>query len=388
MNIVHISPNAPYNDAWGFQENLLPKYQAKLGHKVSLVISCKTHEGGKIKEVAPERFTSADGFEVIRLPYVRYKVKGVSTVFWKIDVYPLLKELKPDLIFYHGLVSRTVFDVIKYKKQQEKQGKECVLIQDNHLDYNIGTDPKTLKEKLLRSYYRLLNRRSQKSVERVYGVTPWRKQYAEEYYRISPQKTDVLIMGADDEKIDFANKENIRIAIRKKYGVADTDFLVVSGGKIDAKKKIHLLMEACGNMSGVKLLVFGSVAKELEAEYGALCAKYPNIVSIGWIDSDKVYNYFFAADLVCFPGQHSVLWEQACAAKAPCLFARWPGMDHVDNGGNSAFIENVTVEEIESKIKSLRFTEAYDKMKAVALSSATDIYLYSKIAQKSLERRK
>lgn len=387
MRIVHIAPNAPYNEGWGFQENLLPKYQVKLGHTVTLIVSNRMHENGTIVEVEPTLSHSPDGFDVIRLPYVRYPLQQMTQVFLKLDVYAWLVELQPDVIFYHGLVSRTINDVLAYQKQCRKNGRTVRLIQDNHLDYNIGNDPKTCKDKVLRAYYRLLNAHSQKQVERVYGVTPWRKQYAEEYYRISPEKTDVLIMGADDDKIDFAHRAAIREEIRNRYQVSDDDFLVVTGGKIDEKKKIHLLMEACGNRERIKLLVFGSVADSMRELYQNLVDTYSNIVSIGWIGADQVYDYFFAADLVCFPGQHSVLWEQACAAKVPCLFARWPGMDHVDNGGNADFIDSVTPDSIRGKIEELLFTEKYEHMKAMADSEATDIYLYSEIAKKSLSVR-
>lgn len=384
MNIVHISPNSPYNDGWGFQENLLPKYHAKLGHRVTLITTNQTHIDGKIIEIEPISFKSVDGFDIIRLPYVEQPIKAFTNIFYKLNVYDNLINLKPDLIFYHGLVSRTIFDVIKYKKRQEKMGNQCIIVQDNHLDYNIGCEPKTLKQKVLREYYRTLNRRSQKSVDRVYGVTPWRKQYAEEYYNISPLKTDILIMGADDEKINFSNRAFIRNAIRKQYNICENDFLIVTGGKIDERKKIHFLMEACGGKEGIKLLIFGSISEQIKDEYQKLIDKYNNIISIGWIDADKVYDYFFAADLVCFPGQHSVLWEQACATKVPCLFARWPGMEHVNNGGNAEFIDNITVNEISNTITKLFYTEKYFQMKAVAESDKTDIYLYSEIARKSL----
>ncbi len=385
MNIVHISPSAPFNDGWGFQENLLPKQHAKMGHNVTLLITVNTHTDGGITQVKPEAFRSKDGFEVIRLPYVKYPEKHMTNIFMKLDVYEHLLRLKPDVIFYHGLISRTIFDVIRYKKYARKNGHTCKIVQDNHLDYNIGPDPKTVKEKILRSYYRMLNARTQKYVEVVYGVTPWRKQYAEDYYRISPNKTDVLIMGADDEKIDLDNREFIRKQIRGKYQIKENDFLVVTGGKIDLRKKIHILMKACGALEKVKLLVFGSVSEQMKDEYDELVRKNDNIISVGWIDSDKVYDYFFAADLVFFPGQHSVLWEQACAAKTPCVFARWPGMEHVNNGGNSAFIDEITPDAIKAAICRLRFTDEYLQMKKTAESELTDIYLYSNIAKKSLQ---
>ena len=151
------------------------------------------------------------------------------------------------------------------------------------------------------------------------------------------------------------------------------------------KKNIHHLVAACGNIPGVKLIVFGSVMDDIEEEFNALLKKYDNIIYIGWIDSDKVYDYFLSADLAVFPGSHSVLWEQACACKVPCLFKRFEGMDHVNNGGNSAFLDDVSEDALYEKIKSLIFTDEYNAMKAVAQSEATDVYLYSKIAEKSLE---
>ena len=47
MKIVHIAPNATYNEGWGYQENLLPKYHAKLGHEVTLIITNIEHSNGK-----------------------------------------------------------------------------------------------------------------------------------------------------------------------------------------------------------------------------------------------------------------------------------------------------------------------------------------------------
>jgi len=67
------------------------------------------------------------------------------------------------------------------------------------------------------------------------------------------------------------------------------------------------------------------------------------------------------------------------------VFEKWEGMEHVNNGGNSDFVDNVTVESLREKILELRFTPKYQEMKKVAESEKTDIYLYSHIAEKSLE---
>lgn len=381
MKIVHIVPSASYTDYFGYQDNLLPKYQKKLGHDVTVIATNMMRKSKDIVETECSDYVLSDGVRVIRRKRKKYCHPILTNLRSEIAVYDLLCNIQPDFIFFHGLVSATIYEVIRYKKKNPT----CVVVQDNHLDYNIGRSSSSWKDKVVRALYRYRNRRSAPYVDRVYGTTPWRKTYAEDYFRIPLSKTDVLIMGADDEKIDFAHREEIRAEIRKKYGISDTDFLVVTGGKIDKKKKIDLLMQGCAGMQGVKLLIFGEVLDDEREHFDRLLRESDNVIYIGWIDSGLVYDYFFAADLVFFPGQHSVLWEQACAAKVPCTFGKWEGMEHVDNGGNASFIAPVTSDTVRREIERLRFTDEYFAMKSVANSDATNIYLYSQIAKKSLE---
>lgn len=382
MKIVHVAPSSPYNDYWGYQDNLLPKYQRKMGHDVTMITTTKMQKDGKLAEIAPTEYVLNDGVKIYRRNYRQYPIRTLTGVYSFIPVFDILEKVKPDLVFYHGLVSTTIFDVVRYKKSNPN----CVIVADNHLDYNIGNQFETLKQKLIRAWLRWVNRRSIPYIDKVYGVTPWRKTYAEDYFKIPPEKTDVLLMGADDEKINFANREEIRKTVRDNYGIAESDFLIASGGKIDKKKGIDILAEACSDLKGnIKLLIFGQIADDLKKKMESIISSADNIIYIGWIDSDKVYKIFFAADLVVFPGQHSVLWEQACASKVPCLFAQWEGMDHVNNGGNSAFVAPISVSSLKKAIKRLNNTDEYLRMKRIAESENTDIFLYSKIAEKSLE---
>ena len=382
MRIVHISASAPYNDYWGYQENLLPKYQQKLGHDVYVITTNTIHEDGRIVKVPCDEYVLNDGVTVIRMQQKQYPFRVITGLKARLDVFDKLNELRPDFIFFHGLASATIEDAIKYKR---KINPNCKIVQDNHLDYNIGLKCATVKEKIIRAYHRYENKKSIPYIDKVYGVTPWRKTYAEDYFGIPKDKTDVLIMGADDEKIDFANKNAIRSEIRSCYHLGESDFVIVTGGKIDKKKKITLLMEAVGQMPKVQLLIFGNVLSDIKDEFETLLKENDNIHYVGWIDSDKAYSYFFAADLVIFPGQHSVLWEQACASKVPCLFEKWDGMDHVNNGGNACLISDISVDSLKTSIQELEFTDRYYQMKLAAESKNTDIYLYSEIAKKSLK---
>ena len=381
MKIVHVAASAPYNDYWGYQDNLLPKYHAKLGHDVTMLTTNTKHENGEIIEIPCADYRLTDGVRVIRFKRKDYGNPILNNLTNRIEIFDTLKEIHPDFIFFHGLVSDSIYDVVKYKKSINPN---CIIVQDNHLDcYNYVANVKGIRDHIIRLIQRHRVKKTIAYVTKVLGVTPLRKEYAEDYFQVPKDKSDVLIMGADDEAIPLKRKEIIRKQVRASEGIPKDCFLIVSGGKIDESKRTHLLMEAVKNLVNVKLLVFGSVLPDFEDEFRQ--TMNDNVKYIGWIPAERTYDYLLSADLLIFPGSHSVLWEQACACKVPCVFAQLKGMDHVNNGGNSSFLSTVTVNSIRDEISRLHFTDAYDKMKSIAESEATDIYLYSEIAKKSLE---
>jgi hypothetical protein len=121
-----------YVDYWGYQDNLLPKYHKKLGYDVSVIVPNRIYKDGKLVYVQSDDYYLNDGVRVIRLEIKKYFLNILTNIRTKMDVIKYLKEIKPDFIFFHGLISSTILDVIKYKK---KYNPNCVIVQDNHLDY-------------------------------------------------------------------------------------------------------------------------------------------------------------------------------------------------------------------------------------------------------------
>lgn len=383
INIVHLCLQAPYNDYWGYQDNLLPKYHRKLGHNVTVITTNTKHENGKIITIEKDDYRLIDGQRIIRLEYKKYKPQYICDAYRYYKIYDLLCEIKPDFIMVHGLGNISVLQVVKYIK---KINKNCVVIADNHLDYNIGKLKNTIKNKIYRFSYKLLNKYTQRYYSKVYGVTPWRVTYCEDIFGICNKKTDLLVMGADDEYIDFENKDEVRKNIRSKYGIKDEEFLIISGGKIDKNKNIHLLMEAMSKIDNekVRLIIFGEPDDEIKEQIYEL-GKSSNIILIGWISASESYNYFLASDLAVFPGQHSVLWEQSCACGLPGIFKYWEGMQHIDLGGNVKFLYDDSPIEIKNMIqKIVNNEEEYKLMRDISIKKGKREFLYSEIAKKTL----
>lgn len=380
MKIVHLCIQAPYNDYWGYQENLLPKYHQRSGHSVTIITTNTIHKEGKIEKIEPSEYNLNDGQHIIRLSYKCFFPKRLSTVLQYFPIYGVLERQAPDFIMVHGLNNISVLQVAKYKRRHP----QCRIVADNHMDYYNATPKQGISSKLLGQLYRLLNRYMQKRYDKVYGVTPDRIKYQQNVFGIDPNKSALLVMGGDDEKIHFDRMPQLRAEIRKELDLSNEDFVIITGGKIDRTKNIHLLMEAVAELSDkVKLIVFGQPNAAMQDEINRL-SKDKNIRFLGWIPSDKAYDYFLSSDLAVFPGTHSVLWEQACACGIPCVFKDWQGMHHIDIGGNCEFLHKDSKEEIKAVISEIISNkDKYNEMKQAA-QKGIQIFSYNEIAKRAI----
>lgn len=194
-------------------------------------------------------------------------------------------------------------------------------------------------------------------------------------------------MGVDDEIVEELEKSNNAFKLKQKHKISDKDFVIITGGKIDSNKiETFKLMEAVNKIqvSNVKLLVFGSVIPEYKEKFKSLLSDKVNYV--GWIKSTDIYEYLDLADLVVFPGLHSVLWEQAVGLGKPCVFKYIEGFTHVDTGGNCLFLYDNSTEEILELLKSIIFDDSkYRTLMLNAKSEGKEKFSYRKIAKRSID---
>ena len=168
----------------------------------------------------------------------------------------------------------------------------------------------------------------------------------------------------DDDAIP-SNKEEIKNDIRNKLRIKTTDLVIITGGKIDRLKNTHKLMQAFSEINDEKihLIIFGVVIPDFKEEFDRLLTK--NMHYVGWCNSEDVINYMVSADLACFPGTHSTLWEEAVGLSLPCILKNWEGMHHVDINGNCLFLKEDTLKELKQKAQiaaaSFRYSEIAQK---------------------------
>lgn len=380
--IVHVVISANYLEGYGYQENILPKKHSDLGHEVLIITQ---HE--LLGRKAPYVYANKDGVRVKVLRERNQRIRNAR--FWgsligvwmkhSDGLFEALEEAYPDIVFIHNVPAIDHLQVVSYKRIHP----EIKVFVDNHEDYyNSPLHGGNKFGKLTAG--RFVARRLSHVAEQFWGVTPWRVQYLKEVYNIPTDKVGLLVMGGDEVLVPWANKTSIREALRLRYGIPLDSFLIVTGGKINIAKNVHLLVDAVRQLDNVYLIIFGRYEEDMRCMRSSFdCSR---IIDVGWIPSDESYQFFMAADLGCFPGTHSVLWEQACASGLPCVFKDWDGaFNHVEVGGNCIFIKDPDVSKLKHTIAILANKgEQYRHMEYVANNQARLHFSYIEIAKRAI----
>lgn len=384
IKIVHLCLGCFYVDNYSYQENLLPKFHKELGYDVEIVATERIEFDSSglhsVKNYAGQ-YWNEFGIRVTRL-----KIRGPVKIFRLLKMYKgtyqILENVKPDILFIHGCQFADMNKVVRYLKNH----REVIVYVDNHADFRNSAKNFLSKNILHKVLWKKMAHEIEPYTDKFYGVLPARVDFLKEVYKLPEEKCELLVLGADDEIVLKAKQPQVREEIRKKYFVAKEDLLLVTGGKIDENKpEIMLLMRAVIELTDphLKLLFFGSVSESLKRVFNKY-AENEKIINAGWIKSDKAYEYFNAADVIVFPGLHSVMWEQAVAMGKPCLFRKLEGFQHVDLGGNCLFMDGVSCEDIKKYIIKIMDDSVRQKLKKAAEEKGLQFFSYREIAKRAV----
>lgn len=387
MKILHICLANFYIDNHSYQENILTKYHKKLGHEVEIIASLVSFDenGNTCLLDKGSSYINEHGIPITRLEYKKNLTSKRLRKY--LGTYKAISKANPDIIFIHGCQFVDIKEVVNYLKENPN----ITVYVDNHADF-VNSAKNWLSKNIL---HKIIWKKCAHIIEpytkKFYGVLPARVDFLKKVYKLPEEKIELLLMGADDERVLEVKKNNSRDEIRKKHSIEPNDFLIITGGKInETKRQTLLLMEAVHqiNRENVKLIVFGSVIEELKEAVIEL-ADDSNVKYIGWINSEKSYDYFIASDLVVFPGSHSVLWEQAVGQGIPVMVKYWKGITHIDLTGNCIFLYDDSIAEMKEKIEYLvNNSNLYNDMKKNAEEKGLKNFSYLNIAKDSIIQNK
>jgi 1,2-diacylglycerol 3-alpha-glucosyltransferase len=380
-----------FNPELGFQENLLLKYYRKMGHEVTIVtstyLSVFDYYAGRHDKRAPASTQLHLGAKIIRLPF-RYNL--INKLKSYRDFAQVMAAESPDLIFVHD-VTPDFPAMARYVKSRPL----VRMIMDCHADHsNSGKNWLSLKflHGIVRRYF-LDSARPYLS--KIFPIVPASFTFLNEVYGVPMAEMELLPLGADLDMIDAIKAEKPRAAIRNRYGIKETDFVIVTGGKLERRKKLELLAKAvcdCGHKD-VHVLAAGTFPPD-DADYRAIVeeaagSSLSQIHFVGWLGAEEMFRHMAASDIAIFPASQSVLWLQALASSLPLLVGDTGGQDvsYVNLNDNIIIMKakDISAQTILSHIQALHADRSRLKaMGAGAQATAREMLDWNALAKKTL----
>ncbi len=372
MKILHICQY--YNDGYGYQENLLPRYQAKLGHDVFVITSDRKSyfTGEKRPKIVGTGEFKDEGIRVVRLPILG-EFRGRFVRF--VNLTDVLKAERPEYIFHHGLASPSLITCAQYKQTNPS----VFLVADSHADLNNSSRNIIWKIAYYRTYWKSVLKRWMKYVDLVFGVSPSRCYFAEEELGVAHNKIRLLPVGADE---DGANDVLTELESQEHKASNESNALkIVTGGKWFRGKGLEELIDAVKGID-VNLNIFGRADDSFVED---LIKESSETVSfLGWQDRRGTLQLLKDADFAVWPKHHTTLVEDAVATQTP-LILRYQGSTSHFIRGNGAYLFSGQKNEINQLLNMLsRSRELTEKMKAET-EKMLDLLSYNRIAKESIE---
>lgn len=350
MKIVHVGRNVI--DGYQYQENLLPKIQASMGHEVTMITSLGLSLPYYEMQQCDYEKTRPYWYEGVKIIRLEWSNGFLGYRFAKLKrLYDVIVSENPDLVFCHRIQGLDVLEVCKFKRNSP----DCCVVADSHSDAHNSARNLCSRLLLHKGVWKRVARQAERYFDRIYYVSPCCRSFMKEVYGLGDGKLAPTYLGADMSFISSFDRRRIRSEIRQVLEIDEERFVIVTAGKFDKAKMTHLLFEAVEMLGdkSVHVIAVGSVDRDYRRTFFRHVDRNSNIHFTGWVPGGKVIEYFLAADAAVFPRSQSVLWQQAICCGLPCIFGYYPGGDYLNPGNNVKFLRSKDARELMDLIQQL-----------------------------------
>lgn len=309
MKIAHLCLSCFYYDGFSYQENLLPRQNVVDGHETIIIASTESiDKQGKITFLGKDKYQGSDGCLVYRVPYskslppmIRSKVRSYE------GVYEILKDFKPDVVYFHGISAYELLVLKKYKRLNP----DAKIIVDVHSDANNSGTNWISKYFLHKFFYRSIFQMTLPVIDKIFCISMECMDFAIEEYGAPKEKTEFYPLGGDCLEDDEYNVR--RKNMREKLNINDEKILILQTGKINKKKKA---VEALSQFIQVKsdkfrYVIAGTLDEDVKDDIMDIIKTDERIKYIGWVDSNEMKDYLCASDVYMQPGSQSATMQQS-----------------------------------------------------------------------------
>lgn len=319
MKIVHLCLSCFYVDNFSYQENELVAQNIKDGHDVVVLASTETFgPNGKLIYVNASQYMGSDGAIVIRVPYRKFLPRSVMRKLrMHPDIYSILKDADPDVIYFHGICGWELLTVARYKKTNPKTR----LYIDSHTDFCNSATGFFSKYFLHYFYYKTIVGIVQRVVDKILCVSIGTLDFAKDFYKVSDNKLEFYPLGG--EVLADAVYEEERYKIRSLLGVTSQERIFLQSGKMDRSKKLLESLRAFMKLDNknCKFLIVGSLQDDIKYEAEKIISMDPRIKFLGWKNPKELRALLCASDIYVQPGSQSATMQMSICCRCAVVLA-------------------------------------------------------------------
>jgi 1,2-diacylglycerol 3-alpha-glucosyltransferase len=336
MRIAHICLSNWYIPNVGYQENEIVREHLTSGHDVLVIASTEVHapDGGATYS-AVEDTREPGGARVVRLSYRFWPHKLARKLRVHSGVYKLLKDFKPDAILFHGASGWEVGTVARYAQDHPN----VVFYIDSHEDLNNSGRTLLSYYVLHRLYYRFCLSRAWKTARKILCISTETMDFVHIVYGVPLDKLEFFPLGGQlvgQPEYDVRRQEK-----REKLGLSASQILFVQSGKQTKRKKLLESLRAFRDNAPVnaRLAVAGSLSEDIRQEAQQMMAEMPNVMFLGWQNTEDLTDLLCAADIYLQPGTQSVTMQHSLCCHCAVIIDNVKSHE-VYKANNGWFIEN------------------------------------------------
>jgi len=384
MKIVHW--DEMFHPSFGYQINVLPVYQRKMGHEVIILTSKKIEShpvfssfANKIDiEKADRDFENRTGVKIIRLP-----IFGVYSgrVIYKPGIIKQINKLKPDIIMCHtsDTLSSIIITVLhKFVKSP--------IVFDNHMLEMASVNRFSA---IFRKCYKLFISPIIKKNKFV-TIRTQDDPYVIDCLGIPDYLAPYISFGTDTDM--FSPNDLVRKELREEFSIGHDDFVIMYCGKLTNGKGANILADAIEKkIESDREIIFMIIGNTSDDVYGReienkLSNSENRIIRFGTQTYYDLSKYYQIADVAIFPKQCSLSFFDVQAVGLPVILED----NKVNKGrinGNGLIFENGSSSDLRNAIVNLinMPPNEFDNMRIKSIKYIKDNFDYNEISKKYTE---
>lgn len=322
MHILHIEESFIPN--LGYQTNLLAKYMAMAGHKITILSTdlekiVDTQKVYLSNDIVKQEIDLYDtyGIEIKRVPVRRIISNRCQ---WDKSVFKLIRQIEPDIIYLHGNDSLLAIQYFLFYLKNYN----IPVVTDSHM---LEVASKNRFAKIFRMFYRKFVT-SILVKNRIPVIRVVDDPFINKAYNIPYDISPLMSFGSDIEL--FCPNKKVRKDFRKANDISDSDLVVIYAGKLSKDKEGLFFANAIKEKLNIKnrnvvSVIIGTTVGEYGKQVEEKFSESENIILRFPLQKYTDLSKFFQmADIGLIPSAASLTFYDMQASGLPIIWSDIP----------------------------------------------------------------